>query len=308
MTFRKVRALGYGLRFDRILNECGDSTRHSLLWTPTTWFLKLPRLWIRLLMRDILMHQLQKLWFQLGKLCIRYLVYAWGKVLGNARMMMGASCAVSGSGWMVSSRIIKGMHGRFPHPHRGYSVLHVLQRSQYSSGYAPAGILWCFVLTFKASWTQRMRWTKSFYQVFFSYENDLIKGILRVSLLHTICFMTIAPGMILTLLSAFNVSLPAGWLFKPTVLLLLMQELPWCKSLVMTVSFSMYAVFFILALITTISGVQAFPRKEREVFYQSLLRSYFMMTSNTVAALLFKKVEWVPTEAAHEKRTKTRCA
>ena len=33
------------------------------------------------------------------------------KFLNNARMMSGTSCAISGSGWLVSQKIIRGMHG-----------------------------------------------------------------------------------------------------------------------------------------------------------------------------------------------------
>ena len=33
------------------------------------------------------------------------------KFLNNVRMMVGTSCAISGSGWLVSEKIIKGMHG-----------------------------------------------------------------------------------------------------------------------------------------------------------------------------------------------------
>ena len=47
------------------------------------------------------------------------------------------------------------------------------------------------------------RQTKGFYQVFFSYNRDLIRGIGKGQFASYDMLMTIAPGMILTLLSFF---------------------------------------------------------------------------------------------------------
>ena len=221
------------------------------------------------------------------------------KFLNNARMMMGTSCAVSGSGWMVSSRIIKGMHGWDFH-----TLTEDIQFSTFCSahniqiGYAPAEFFDEQPLTFKASWTQRMRWTKGFYQVFFSYGFDLLKGIFKGQFASYDMLMTIAPGMILTLLSAFinGTYLLVGYLshgFVATDAEIAMSV----GSLVMTV-FSMYVVFFILALITTISEYKHFHVKKKwRIFTNLFTFPIFMMTyiPITVAAL-FKKVEWVPTK------------
>ena len=118
------------------------------------------------------------------------------KFLNNARMMVGTSCAISGSGWMVSERIIKGMHGWDFH-----TLTEDIQFSTFCCanniqiGYAPAEFFDEQPLTFKASWTQRMRWTKGFYQVFFSYNRDLIRGIGKGQFASYDMLMTIAPGI-----------------------------------------------------------------------------------------------------------------
>lgn len=221
------------------------------------------------------------------------------KFLNNARMMSGTSCAISGSGWMVSAKIIKGMHGWDFH-----TLTEDIQFSTFCSangiqiGYAPAEFFDEQPVTFSASWTQRMRWTKGFYQVFFSYNHDLLRGIRKKQFASYDMLMTIAPGMILTLLSAFvNMS----YLVIGTIshgFLATEGEIVLCAgSLVMTF-LSMYFAFFILALITTISErSHIHAKKKSRVFTNLFTFPVFMMTyiPITVAAL-FKKVEWVPTK------------
>ena len=222
------------------------------------------------------------------------------KFLNNARMMHGTSCAISGSGWLVSQKIIRGMHGW---------NFHVLTEDiQFSTfccahgiqiGYAPAEFFDEQPVTFKASWTQRMRWTKGFYQVFFSYNRNLLGGIFKArSFASYDMLMTVAPGMILTLLSAFVngtylivVSLSHGFIATQGELLMCVG------SLIMTFG-SMYIVFFILAIITTISERKHIhARKKWRIFANLFTFPIFMMTYIPITVVaLFKKVEWVPTK------------
>lgn len=223
------------------------------------------------------------------------------KFLNNSRMLMGTGCAISGSGWMVSTRIIQGMHGWDFH-----TLTEDIQFSTFCAAngiriaYAPAEFFDEQPLTLAASWTQRMRWTKGFYQVFFSYIGDLFHGIGQKRFSSYDMLMTIAPGMILTLIAVFvNCtylllgSLGRGYFATS-------NELSMCiGSLIMTFG-SMYVVFFILAIITTISEhshIHCRPERRWRIFTNLFTFPLFMMTyiPITVAAL-FKKVEWVPTK------------
>ena len=223
------------------------------------------------------------------------------KFLNNSRMLCNTGCAISGSGWMVSASIIQGMHGWDFH-----TLTEDIQFSTFCAAngiqiaYAPAEFYDEQPLTFAASWTQRMRWTKGFYQVFFSYVGDLFHGIGKKRFGSYDMLMTIAPGMILTLLSAFvNCtyliigSLSHGFLATS-------NELSMCVgSLVMTFG-SMYVVFFVLAVITTVSErkhIRCRPDRKWRMVSNLFTFPLFMMTyiPITVAAL-FKKVEWVPTK------------
>lgn len=223
------------------------------------------------------------------------------KFLNNSRMSLGTGCAISGSGWMVSAKIVQGMHGWDFH-----TLTEDIQFSTFCAAngiqiaYAPAEFYDEQPLTFSASWTQRMRWTKGFYQVFFSYVGDLFHGIRKKRFGSYDMLMTIAPGMILTLLSAFvNCTYLilgglSGGYFATS------NELSMCVgSLVMTFG-SMYVVFLLLAIITTLSErshIHCRPDRRWRIISNLFTFPLFMMTyiPITVAAL-FKKVEWVPTK------------
>ncbi len=221
------------------------------------------------------------------------------KFLNNARMELGTSAAISGSGWLVSSSIIRGMHGWDFH-----LLTEDIQFSTFCAanniqiGYAPAEFFDEQPVTFKASWIQRMRWTKGFYQVFFSYARDLFHGIRKKQFASYDLLMTIAPGMILTLLSAFVNAAYLGIGAASHGFLATQGELLMCVgSLVMTFG-SMYVVFFLLAIITTVSERKHIhARKKWRIITNIFTFPLFMMTYIPITVVaLFKKVEWVPTK------------
>ena len=223
------------------------------------------------------------------------------KFLNNSRMLCGTGCAISGSGWMVSARIIQGMHGWDFH-----TLTEDIQFSTFCAAngiriaYSPAEFYDEQPIDFKSSWTQRMRWTKGFYQVFFSYVGDLFRGVGKKRFGSYDMLMTIAPGNILTLISAF---VNAAYLVIGSLshgFLATQSELSMCVgSLVMTFG-SMYVTFFILAVITTVSErKRIICRKDRRWRIITNLFTFplFMMTYIPInVAALFKKVEWVPTK------------
>lgn len=221
------------------------------------------------------------------------------RYLNNARMICNTSCAVSGSGYLISSKIIEGMHGWDFH-----TLTEDIQFSTFCAihgikiGYAPAEFYDEQPVTLSASWKQRMRWTKGFYQVFFTYGKHLLTSIFRFRRFAAYdLLMTIAPGMLLTLVSllanaTFLVvgSLSHGFLATDA-------EISMCAgSLIMTLAY-MYATFFIIALTTTISERKHIHCAQKWRIVTNLFTfPLFMFTyiPLTVAAL-FLKVDWVPT-------------
>ena len=221
------------------------------------------------------------------------------KFLNNARMMAGTSCAVSGSGWMVANSIVRGMHGWDFH-----TLTEDIQFSTFCAangikiGYAPAEFFDEQPVTFKASWTQRMRWSKGFYQVFFSYGKDLFRGIGKGLFSSYDMLMTVAPGTILSILSFFvNVTyLVVGTLSHG--FLATQSELAMCTGSIVGMLTTTYLTFFTLAVLTTVTQYKRFHTKDKRRIITNLFTfPIFMRSSIPInVAALFQKVEWVPTK------------
>ncbi len=220
------------------------------------------------------------------------------RFLNNVRMMNGTSCAISGSGWLVSSKIVKGMHGWDFH-----TLTEDIQFSTFCSihniqiGYAPAEFFDEQPVTFKASWVQRMRWTKGFYQIFFSYGSDLVKAVVQGRFAAYDMLMTIAPGILLTLVSASVHlaylaigSLSHGFIATASELSMALG------SLVMLV-IGAYVTFFFMGLLTTVVERSHIHARRSRIISNLFTFPLFMLTYIPIGVVaFFKKVEWVPTK------------
>lgn len=221
------------------------------------------------------------------------------RYLNNARMILGTSCAVSGSGYLVSSKIIEGMHGWDFH-----TLTEDIQFSTFCAvhgvriGYAPAEFYDEQPLTLSASWKQRMRWTKGFYQVFFTYGRHLLKAIIKFRRFAAYdLLMIIAPGMLLTLISllANGTFIIVGMMSHG--FLATDAEIEMCVgSLLLTLGF-MYITFFAMGLLTTITEFRHIhcPAKWRIVANLFTFPLFMFTYIPLTVAALFLKVDWVPT-------------
>lgn len=221
------------------------------------------------------------------------------RYLNNPRMICGTSCAVSGSGYLISAKIVEGMHGWDFH-----TLTEDIQFSTFCAvhgvqiGYAPAEFYDEQPLTLSASVKQRMRWTKGFYQVFFTYGRHLVKAMTRFRRFAAYdLLMTIAPGMLLTLISvlANGTFLVVGALSHG--FLATDRELEMCiGSIIFTLGY-MYLTFFMMGLTTTFTEIKHIhcPQKWR-IVTNLFTFPLFMFTYIPLAvAALFLKVDWVPT-------------
>lgn len=221
------------------------------------------------------------------------------RYLNNARMICGTSCAVSGSGYLVSAKIIEGM--------RGWDFHTLTEDIQFATfcavhgvriGYAPAEFFDEQPLTLKASIKQRMRWTKGFYQVLFSYGKHMLKSIGRFRRFAAYdMLMVVGPAMLLTLMclmvnATFLIVGGFSHGFLATE-----AELEQTAASVIILFVYMYGTFFVMGLTTTITEWKHIhcPKKWR-IFTNLFTFPIFMFTYMplTVAAL-FLKVDWVPT-------------
>ena len=94
------------------------------------------------------------------------------RYLNNARMILGSSCLVSGTGFLVHKDIINR--------NNGWNCFLLTEDIQFSTeniirgdkiGYCADAMFYDEQpVRFIDSWNQRLRWSKGFYQVFFRYE------------------------------------------------------------------------------------------------------------------------------------------
>lgn len=221
------------------------------------------------------------------------------RYLNNARMICHTSCAVSGSGYLVSAKLIEGMKGWDFH-----TLTEDIQFSTFCAihgvriGYAPAEFFDEQPVTLKASIKQRMRWTKGFYQVLFTYGRHMFKSIGKFHRFAAYdMLMVVGPAMLLTLMCLLvNVtfiavgSLSHGFLATDAEIEMAIG------SVIMMLAY-MYGTFFVMGLSTTITEWRHIhcPQKWR-IFTNLFTFPLFMFTyvPLTVAAL-FLKVDWVPT-------------
>ena len=220
------------------------------------------------------------------------------RFLNNARNICKTSCAVSGSGYLISASVIEGMHGWQFH-----TLTEDIQFTTFCAihgiriGYAPAEFFDEQPVTFKASWKQRMRWTKGFYQVFAHYAGGLVKGTLTNPAGYRFaCYdmlMTIAPGVLLSIISI---------LFNTIIIVLaatgVMSTGVAIASSVTSVVFCLcnYVVFmFVFGVLTTFVEWDSIRTTTAKKIRYMFTFPFFMLTYIPIALIaLVKKAAWKP--------------
>lgn len=221
------------------------------------------------------------------------------RFLNFARMQVGASCAISGTGFLVSGELIR-QNGGWPYhlltEDIEFSVNCALQGK--TIGYCDKAVIYDEQpTTFKQSWDQRLRWSKGFYQVDFNYGLALVKKSLQPSRKGFSCYdmlMTVAPGMFLTL---------AGIAFNLIILMACLTEPPRIAALVVseTVGFmgatvaSFYCGLLMYGALTTLTEWRQIAIPTWKKFLYLFTFPIFMFTYIPISvAALVKKVEWKP--------------
>lgn len=214
------------------------------------------------------------------------------KFLNNSRMQLNTSCAISGTGFMVSADVIRKNGGWIHHlltEDIEFTVDSVIKGE--TIGYCADAILYDEQpTTFKQSYTQRLRWAKGFYQVFANYGGKLFTGVFKGSFSCFDMLMTVMPSMLLTLLSAVinMVAIPMGIIAKSP------ETLTLIKTLLQTIG-NFYGLFFILGAITTITEWHQIHCKTKRIIVNLFTFPIFMLSYVPIAVIaLFKKVEWKP--------------
>ena len=212
--------------------------------------------------------------------------------LNNCRMMLHTSCAISGTGFLISTDLVKKFDN--------WSFFTLTEDIQCSTEYALIGgkVGYCGTAelydeqpeTFRQSWRQRERWSKGFYQVFGKNGAKLIKA----SLTNFSCWdilTTIFPALVLTMAMLIVIPICAivafsmGWI--STGLLALKQlglNFLW-----------LYIIMFVIALMVCITEWKKIKTPWYKKIFHLFTFPIFMFTYVPIALVAaFKKVEWKP--------------
>ena len=216
------------------------------------------------------------------------------RYLNGARMICGTSCAISGTGFLVSSEIIRENNGWKHH-----LLTEDIEFSTESMirgrviGYCESAVLYDEQPEeFRASWNQRLRWSKGFYQVLGRYGKELVKGIAkRRSFQCYDMLMTLAPATLLTLATVFinGIVGAAG---------LLWGHPDWTAATVEAIGGSLLGIYLSLLFfgtVTTITEWRQIHCPARKKLLYVFTFPIFIFTYIPIAVeALFKKVTWVP--------------
>lgn len=123
------------------------------------------------------------------------------KWLSEPRSILGNSCLIGGTGWLVASELVKD----------GWDKHMMTEDIQFSADYISKGNRIGYARDamlfdeqpedFKTSWRQRMRWSRGFYQVMKGYSLKLVKGFFGPN--GASCydaFCTVSPAMLISVI------------------------------------------------------------------------------------------------------------
>ena len=221
------------------------------------------------------------------------------KFLSQARLNLHTSCAISGTGFFISAKIINKVGGWKWHlltEDIEFSTASIIEGVRIS--YCPTAVLYDEQpITFRDSWNQRFRWAKGFYQVFGKYAGRLVKGIFTQKKGYKFaCYdmlMTISPAMLLTIITViFNVIIVI--LGATGIMSIGVMVASSASSIVFC--FGNYLLFmFILGVLTTfVEWDSIHSTKGKKIRYMFTF-PFFMITYIPIALVaLVKKAEWKP--------------
>lgn len=222
------------------------------------------------------------------------------KFLHYARMLLGSSAAISGTGFFVSRALLD----RFD----GWKFYLLTEDIEFSTFSVINGVkIGCCInaelydeqpVTFKQSYKQRLRWSKGFFQVWRKHGKELVRGIFKHRKFAFFDMtMNIMPAFILTVVLLFT-SITSilfgifGW-GDPS---------PVVESLLGYIGFT-YSVMFVMGLVTLISEWKHIHTSSGRKIGFLFLFPIFMYTYIPISVIaLFKPVKW---EQIHHTRAKS---
>lgn len=210
--------------------------------------------------------------------------------LNRARMKLGTSCAVSGTGFLFSRSILEELNGWPFHlltEDIEFSIHEILRGKRI--GYCEKAVFYDEQPTdFRQSWRQRTRWSKGYLQVFGKYGKELVRGIFGGSFTAFDMSMNIMPAFFLS---------AAGLLTEVLILVmsLLQGGIAAAIPSLLRIFGSMYGTLFLLGAITTVTEWKRIHATDAEKIKAVMTFPIFMFTYLPIAiSAIFAKAEWKP--------------
>lgn len=220
--------------------------------------------------------------------------------LNYIRCSLGSNCMISGTGFLVSDKVMQENEG-WPF----YLLTEDIQFSVQSAlsntriGYCDSAILYDEQpASWKQAWNQRLRWAKGFYQIDARYIVSLVKGIFngrgsqKMSCYDVL--MTVAPCSLLTIGMIFlAVSIFMSSVLMPYYVRLLFQdEMLFYLSAELVMSWLGLTALAALTVITEWKRIKADTWTKMK--YIPLFPVYLLSYLPIAIQAMFVKVEWKP--------------
>ena len=227
------------------------------------------------------------------------------RYLNNARMLLGSSCAVSGTGFLFSGEILArcgGWNFFLLTEDIEFSIDNVVRGEKI--GYCDTAVLYDEQPTsFRQSWRQRLRWSRGYLQVFSRYGGRLMRGIFRGSFSCYDMTMNIMPAAVLTgaslvvNLGAAVVNCVSGGDWSVLALCLLQTFL------------SLYLTVFVLGVITTVTEWDnIYCSAVKKVWYAITFPVFMFTYIPIVIVSLFHNPAWQPIRHSRSVNLQQICA
>ena len=214
------------------------------------------------------------------------------RYLNHARMLLGSSCVVAGTGFLFSREVLRRCGGwRFflLTEDTEFTIDNVLRGERI--GYCPEAVLFDEQPTdFRQSWRQRMRWCRGYMQVFRRYGGGLLRGIFSRSGLS--CYdmtMSIMPAAVLTGLSVAVNLAAAGAHFISG------RDLSSLALSILQLGWNLYITLFLIGALTTATEWRQIHCPAYKKLMYAFTFPVFMFTYVPICiASLFSDVQWQP--------------
>ena len=216
------------------------------------------------------------------------------RYLNGARMRLGTSCAVSGTGFLFSRETIEETGGWdffLLTEDIEFTVHHVCAGKKI--GFCADAVLYDEQpVTFHQSWRQRLRWARGYLQVFGKYGTQLLRGILHGSFGCFDMTMNIMPAAVLSV---------AGIAVNGAALVLSLSQGAAMATVLRSAAellLGTYLTLFAIGAITTVTEWQRiYTAGWKKVLY-AFTFPLFMLTYIPISltALFTKDLTWKPIE------------